>query len=273
MVCIPVYGAVDAVRRVLVKRARPHPQDVRFWSPMTPVPTPRSALRNLARRRAQPSEVTYLRQPENVGFAGNVNSAFAAAAPADVVVLNSDCVVAAGWLEGLREPRTRTRWWRRRARSPTTARSSSVPDRNQPQSQPAAGRSLADAAAARAAPSPRLYPRLPTAIGHCMLVRRGRSTSSAASTTSSRPATARRSTSRSAACCAAWSTWSPTTSGSVTTRGGSFGARRGEPRPGGARADHDARYPYYQRAATASRRLGGRPLARAIGAARRALGA
>src|SRR5581483_9794839 len=47
-------------------------------------------------------EVIYARQEHNVGFPANVNAAFAAASPADVVVLNSDCVVAEGWLEGLR---------------------------------------------------------------------------------------------------------------------------------------------------------------------------
>ena len=37
--------------------------------------------------------VGYLRQPENVGFVHNVNDALRPLAPADVIVLNSDCVV------------------------------------------------------------------------------------------------------------------------------------------------------------------------------------
>ena len=43
-----------------------------------------------------------LRQPENVGFVRNVNAALRLLAPADVIVLNSDCVVAGGWYEGMR---------------------------------------------------------------------------------------------------------------------------------------------------------------------------
>ena len=48
-------------------------------------------------------EVYYMRQERNLGFVGNSNRAFEAVAPADPVLLNSDCMVDQDWLNGLRD--------------------------------------------------------------------------------------------------------------------------------------------------------------------------
>ena len=73
-------------------------------SATTPSPDPRSAPHVEEELGGQvPNPLLLMRRQHNVGFPANVNGAFAGAAPADVVVLNSDCVVAAGWLEGLRD--------------------------------------------------------------------------------------------------------------------------------------------------------------------------
>jgi GT2 family glycosyltransferase/glycosyltransferase involved in cell wall biosynthesis len=113
----------------------------------------------------------YLRRDTNLGFPANVNGAFAAAAPADVVVLNSDCVVAEGWIEGLRD----AAYSDSRVATATALTDhgtlASVPNRGKPGRLPPGWdfQAAADAVRARSA---RLRPRLPTAIGHCIYVRR-----------------------------------------------------------------------------------------------------
>ncbi|HUB35885.1 MAG TPA: glycosyltransferase, partial [Solirubrobacteraceae bacterium] len=102
VVCIPVYGALELFAECLPSVLAHTPKDVRILiaDDASPDPAIGDFVRSL--EGVLEHEVSYLRQPQNLGFPGNVNAAFAAAAPADVVVLNSDCVVAAGWLEGLR---------------------------------------------------------------------------------------------------------------------------------------------------------------------------
>ncbi|HXD55754.1 MAG TPA: glycosyltransferase [Solirubrobacteraceae bacterium] len=174
-VCIPVYGAVDMLGECLgAVLAHTDPRvPVVVADDASPDPGVLSLLEELdAAGRFSEHTVYYLRQPKNLGFPGNVNSVFEAAAPADVVVLNSDCVVAAGWLTGLE----------RAARSDALVATASaltnngtilsVPYRNSPQAGLPQDKTLAAAAANLMRTSLRLYPRLPTAVGHCMLIRR-----------------------------------------------------------------------------------------------------
>lgn len=51
--------------------------------------------------RSQFPEVKLLPQPVNLGFAGGVNAGMAAASGEIFVLLNQDCLVAPGWLDGL----------------------------------------------------------------------------------------------------------------------------------------------------------------------------
>ncbi|GIV68453.1 glycosyltransferase family 2 protein [Caldilinea sp.] len=51
--------------------------------------------------RSQFPEVKLLPQPVNLGFAGGVNVGMAAASGEVFVLLNQDCLVAPGWLDGL----------------------------------------------------------------------------------------------------------------------------------------------------------------------------
>jgi glycosyltransferase involved in cell wall biosynthesis/GT2 family glycosyltransferase len=116
--------------------------------------------------------VVYARQAVNAGFVRNMNDAFAACAPADVVILNSDVVVPAGWLERLRAAAYSDELVATASTLTNHGTLLSVPERNTPTGDPPAGLSLAQAAAAVAAASPRLHPRIPTGIGHCLYVRR-----------------------------------------------------------------------------------------------------
>ncbi len=63
----------------------------------------REHVGQIAQQAAAERELLYMRRESNDGFPATANGAFAAAAPADVVLLNSDTVVADGWLGGLRE--------------------------------------------------------------------------------------------------------------------------------------------------------------------------
>jgi GT2 family glycosyltransferase/glycosyltransferase involved in cell wall biosynthesis len=172
VVCIPVYGAPELFAECLTSVLAHTPTDVPILvaDDASPDPAIRAFVSSLA--DVLEHDVRYLRQPENLGFPGNVNAAFAAAAPADVIVLNSDCVVAAGWIEGLR----------RAAHSDALVASASaltnhgtilsVPERNRPHAGLPQDQDLAQAAGAVRAQSLRLHPHLPTAIGHCMYIRR-----------------------------------------------------------------------------------------------------
>lgn len=172
VVCIPVYGAPDLFAECLTSVLAHTPADIRIVIADDASPDPAihafvSSLKNTLEH-----EVSYLRQPQNLGFPGNVNTGFAAAAPADVVVLNSDCVVAAGWLEGLRRAAYSDALVATASALTNHGTILSVPERNRPQASIPQNQSLAHAAGAVLTQSLRIYPQLPTAIGHCMYVRR-----------------------------------------------------------------------------------------------------
>src|ERR1041385_6290033 len=95
-----------------------------------------------------------------------------AAAPADVVVLNSDCVVAEGWLQGLRRAAYSDALVATASALTNHGTILSVPERNRPQPGIPQDQTLAHTAGAVRSFSLRFYPHLPTAIGHCMYIRR-----------------------------------------------------------------------------------------------------
>ena len=172
VVCIPVYGAPELFAECLASVLAHTPEDVRILvaDDASPDPAIRAFVDSLGDLLCH--EIGYLRQPENVGFPGNVNSAFAASAPADVVVLNSDCVVEDGWLEGLRRAAYSDGLIATASALTNHGTILSVPERNRPQSGIPQDQDLAHAARAVMAQSLRLYPQLPTAVGHCMYIRR-----------------------------------------------------------------------------------------------------
>lgn len=173
VVCIPVYGGHEHFVSCLASVLAHTPTDTRILVCDDASPDPRSEefIRKLAREARSDHELFYVRRERNVGFPGNVNGGFAIAAPADVVVLNSDCVVADGWLMGLRE----AAYVDSRVATATALTNHgsivSVPERGAPMPLPPEW-SFEDAAAAVRSRSLRIRPRLPTAIGHCMFVRR-----------------------------------------------------------------------------------------------------
>ena len=175
VVCIPVYGAPDLFAECLQSVLAHTPADVPVLiaDDASPDPAIEAFVGSLADAgRLADRELVYLRQPENVGFPLNVNAAFDASAPADVVVLNSDCVVAEGWLDGLRRAAYSDALVATASALTNHGTILSVPERNTPRPDLPQDMLIEDAAGAVLDHSLHLYPRLPTAIGHCMYVRR-----------------------------------------------------------------------------------------------------
>ena len=117
-------------------------------------------------------KLAYLRQPENLGFVGNMNAVFRATAPADVVIVNSDVVLPERWLERLRAAAYSDELVATAGTLSNSGTILSVPTRNLPSPELPQGLSLAEVDERVARASGRLCPRIPTGIGHCLYVRR-----------------------------------------------------------------------------------------------------
>jgi len=103
VVCIPVFNAAEHFARCLASVVRHATNDlvVLIADDASADPAIESIARDLGERDGV--RMLYQRRPENLGFVRNLNTVFADVAPADVVILNSDCEVTEGWFEGLRE--------------------------------------------------------------------------------------------------------------------------------------------------------------------------
>jgi glycosyltransferase involved in cell wall biosynthesis len=174
VVCIPVHGAheqfVGCLRSVLAHT----PSDMRLLVCDDASPDMRSAelVSKLDRDGQIEHQLFYMRRERNVGFPANVNGGFAAAAPGDVVILNSDCVVAGGWIEGLGDAAYADSTVATATALTNNGSVISVPVRGVPLAMLPQDWSFEEAAEAVRTHSPRLHPRIVTAIGHCVYVRR-----------------------------------------------------------------------------------------------------
>ncbi len=280
VVCIPVYGGhehfVGCLCSVLAHTPRTVQGggDVRILVCDDASPDSRSLefVRKLEGTDASEHDLLYLRRAQNVGFPANVNGAFAMSAPADVVVLNSDCAVAAGWLEGLHE----AAYVDSRVATATALTNHgsivSVPHRSKPMPQLPQDWSLDDAAAVIRERSLRIRPVLPTAVGHCMFVRRSALDLVGDFDLAFSPGYGEE-VDFSQRCLRAGLAHVLADDVLVLHHGGGSFVRNGEPSP--VQAEHErlltARYPYYLDRVHAIEQDVTGPLARALGVARRAL--
>jgi GT2 family glycosyltransferase/glycosyltransferase involved in cell wall biosynthesis len=220
---------------------------------------------------AVPHLLVVLRREQNRGFVYTMNEAFTICGRRDVVLLNSDVVVGPQWLERLREAAYSDT--RIASATPLTNHGTivSVPHRNTPSELPAA-LTPHTAAAAVAAASLRLRPRLPTCVGHCTYVRRMALDLVGGFDEAFAPGYGEE-VDWSQRCILAGLAHVCADDVFVYHRGAaSFGPRDGAR---ALRDDHERRlterYPYYHPWVGATRALNGTPLACAIGVARRAL--
>jgi GT2 family glycosyltransferase len=171
VVVIPVYGGHDLFMSCLHSVLVHTPPGVPVLVCDDASPDTRSAAFVESLIAAEPDRALYyLRQAENLGFPGNVNTGFELAAPADVIVLNSDCEVGEGWVERLAEAA---------CSDSTVATATALTNHGTIVSAPGpkpgplpAEWTIDQAARAVAGAALKLRPRIPTAIGHCMYVRR-----------------------------------------------------------------------------------------------------
>ncbi len=170
VVVIPVHDAYEDVVQCLEAVRRHSPPETAVLVVDDASTDPRlAALPDLLRDSTQ--RIVVLRQRENLGFVRTMNEAFAATAPCDVVLLNSDVIVGPEWLERLREAAYSDS--RVATATPVTNYGTivSVPHRNKPGELPP-GFTPEQAARAVAAASSKSRPLLPTCIGHCTYIKR-----------------------------------------------------------------------------------------------------
>ncbi len=174
VVIVPVFNSYNDVVRCYEAYFRNTPADVpllvvddRGWDRR-----PFEVLREVFARSAPAHDVVVLEQISNKGFLLTMNDAFVAAGRADIVILNSDVIVGPEWL-----PRMREAAYSSSTVATVTALTNhgtivSVPKRNIATDDVPGGLSVDEAARRVAAGSPKLRPRIPTAIGHCTYVKR-----------------------------------------------------------------------------------------------------
>lgn len=168
-VVVPVHNALDALDACLASLDRTLPASAQVLVADDASSDPRIApmIERWVGRTALAAR--HVRRPRNLGFPANCNAAFAEAGDADVVLLNSDTVTTAGWLQQIArcaasDPRiaTITPW-------SNNAEICSFPRFCEDNPAPEQPDAIAEAAAALQPPT---YPELPTAVGFCMFVRR-----------------------------------------------------------------------------------------------------
>jgi GT2 family glycosyltransferase len=272
VVCIPVYRGHEHFVACLESVLAHTPAAVRILVCDDASPDRRSQEHSEEVAHGVKHHVLYLRQEHNVGFPANANSALASAAPADVVLLNSDGVVAAGWLEGLRAAAHTDSAVATATALTNNGTIVSVPERWTPLPELPGGLRLEDAAAAVSSHSLRLCPRLPTAVGHCMYVRRSAVELVGDFDAAFSPGYGEE-VDFSQRCLEHGLRHVAADDVLVLHHGGGSFAADGAPHP--VQAEHERmlahRYPYYHDAVRATMEDLSGPLARALGVARRAL--
>ena len=172
VVVIPIYNAPDETIACLQSVLRHTPDDVRILLIDDHGPD-RGFFDHLDRIRAtiaHPIEV--VRPDRNLGFVGACNLAFSLTAPNDVILVNSDVVVGPGWYERMVDAGCSTNDIATVSVFTNNGTILSLPHRNSPAPEIVGGWSVDEAATRIAAISERVRPVLPTAVGHCFLVKR-----------------------------------------------------------------------------------------------------
>lgn len=174
VVVVPVYGAAEHVTRCLRSILEHTATDIPIVvaDDATPGPEITMLIEALDVEGDLAHQLFLLRQPVNLGFVENVNTALAAAAPGDVVVVNSDCLVGPEWLTRLRAAAYSDSNIATATAFTNHGTILSLPDSLPPRPGPPTLEEVAHFARELARISPRLRPRIPTAIGHCFYVRR-----------------------------------------------------------------------------------------------------
>lgn len=171
VVVIPVYNGHDDVVQCLESFAR--------WSPDAPLlvvddasPDRRFVHVVEALSASVRAPVVLFRRDTNGGFVGACNSAFEIAGRSDVIVVNSDVVLTEGWYDRMVAAAASSSLVATVSTLTNHGTILSVPVRNTPLPQVMVPLSVEEVGRRVADSAVRLYPTLPTAIGHCALITR-----------------------------------------------------------------------------------------------------
>lgn len=172
VVVIPIYNAPDETIACLESVLRHTPDDVRILLIDDHGPDRRffEHLDRISATISHPIEV--VRPDHNLGFVGACNLAFSLTAPNDVILVNSDVVVGPEWYERMVDAGSSTNDIATVSVFTNNGTILSLPHRNSPVPEIVGGWSVDEAATRIAAISERVRPVLPTAVGHCFLVKR-----------------------------------------------------------------------------------------------------
>jgi GT2 family glycosyltransferase/glycosyltransferase involved in cell wall biosynthesis len=172
--CIPVHGAhdefVECMRSVLAHTPTDAP--IVVADDASPDDRSRRFLEELDRAGALGHDIFYTRSTENRGFVLTVNDIFERVAPADVIVVNSDCLVTDGWFEAMSTAAHQSSLVATVSVFTNHGTILSLPHRNRPQSALPQTIDLDSAADAIQSQSLRIRPQIPTVVGHCFYVKR-----------------------------------------------------------------------------------------------------
>ena len=172
IIVVPLYGAYDDAVQCFESILRTTPADV----PLLIVEDCSGDVRVIEvlekLTHVNDRKIVILMHPVNTGFIGSCNDAFYVAHRNDVIVVNSDVVVTSGWFEGLCRAAQSSNLVATVTSLTNYGTAVSIPLRNI--SSPQLPGSLTPEVAAQKVRdmSLKLYPTLPTAIGHCMYIRR-----------------------------------------------------------------------------------------------------
>jgi glycosyltransferase involved in cell wall biosynthesis/GT2 family glycosyltransferase len=170
LIVVPVYNAYEDVLECVESIMADKKDDVPFLvvDDASPDDRIKAALEPMTGKRG----FFYVKKSQNSGFVGSVNLAFRTGAPHDVVIVNSDLVLPPGWLERLQA----AAYYRTNIATATPLTNNgtllSVPYRNRPVHFIARGMTVQQADRLIQQKSKKLYPIIPTAIGHCAYIRR-----------------------------------------------------------------------------------------------------
>ena len=168
-VVVPIHNALEALDACLASLDRTLPAGTRVLLADDASTDPRIAPMARGWCERSPLAASHVRREHNLGFPANCNAAFAETGDHDLVLLNSDTVATAGWLQQIARCAasdariaTITPW-------SNNAEICSFPRFCQDNPAPEHPEAIAEAAASLSPPE---YPELPTAVGFCMYLRR-----------------------------------------------------------------------------------------------------
>lgn len=172
VVVIPVYDAAEDFQRCLrsIVAHTPEAFDIVIIDDHGPDRRGIDAIDDIGATAAH--RISVLHQQSNGGFVQACNDAFALTGQRDVIIVNSDVIVGPHWAERLTAAARSSSLIATASALTNHGTIVSVPERNRPTSELVEGRSVDWCAQRVADHSLQLRPELPTAIGHCMFIKR-----------------------------------------------------------------------------------------------------